>query len=300
MRRYRRAVSQATALAIDNATAAPVYLGMEPERHVKRSGVVQHLAPVEIPSRFAGTAVRSNEFGQPIGPEVTGWKPPPAPQFADLNGQYCHLQPLREETHGCSLFDAFAADARGVNWTYMPYGPFATYADFRRWLGWACASTDPLFFAIVDSATGRAAGFASYLNIDPANGSIEVGHIHYSEELKQTRAATEAMYLMMQQVFALGYRRYEWKCDALNRPSRAAAPRLGFRFEGLFRNAVVYKGRSRDSAWYSIIASEWPRLDAAFRTWLAPGNFTADGRQRQSLSTLTAPHSTAIVSVVGA
>ena len=127
MRRYRRAVSQATALAIDNATAAPVYLGMEPERHVKRSGVVQHLGPVEIPSRFAGTAVRSNEFGQPIGPEVTGWKPPPAPQFADLNGQYCHLQPLREETHGCSLFDAFAADARGVNWTYMPYGPFAQH-----------------------------------------------------------------------------------------------------------------------------------------------------------------------------
>ena len=271
---------------------------MEPERYSERRRGLQQRRPVEALSRVAGTASRTNEFGQPIGSEVTGWKSPPAPDRSLLQGQFCQLEPLCEQTHGCSLFDALAADVRGVNWTYMPYGPFVAYADFSGWLGWACASTDPLFFAIVDSATGRAAGFAAYLNVDTANGSIEVGHIHYSEELKQTRAATEAMYLMMRQAFDLGYRRYEWKCDALNGPSRAAARRLGFRFEGLFRNAVVYNGRTRDTAWHAIIDREWPRLDAAFRTWLASANFAPDGRQRQSLSTLTAPHSTDIVAVV--
>ena len=272
---------------------------MEPRRYSHASSFVQHPGPVGVLPRVAGTASRTNEFGQPIGLDLTGWKSPPAPLPHELNGRYCQLQPLCEAAHGRSLFDAFAADARGVNWTYMPYGPFAAYADFGRWLGWACEATDPLFFAVVDAASGRAAGFASYLNVDTANGSIEVGHIHYSEELKRTRAATEAMYLMMKHAFDLGYRRYEWKCDALNRPSRAAARRLGFRFEGLFRNAVVYDGRNRDSAWHSIIDHEWPLLDAAFRTWLSPANFTTDGRQRRSLSTLTAPHSTDIVAVVG-
>ena len=267
-------------------------------RRGPKRAVYDRQTEAEASSLFAGTASRTNEFGQPIGIEVIGWKSPPAPRRSLLQGQFCQLEPLCEQTHGRSLFAAFAADARGVNWTYMPYGPFTAYADFSRWLGWACEETDPLFFAIVDSATGRAAGFASYLNIDTANGSIEVGHIHYSEELKRTRAATEAMYLMMRQAFDLGYRRYEWKCDALNEPSRAAARRLGFRFEGLFRNAVVYNGRTRDTAWHSIIDSEWPRLDAAFRTWLAPENFTPDGGQRQSLSTITAPHSTDIVAVV--
>lgn len=271
---------------------------MEPKRYSEVGSVPQHGAPVETRSLVSGTAARINEYGQPIGFDLTGWTSPPAPQPGDLNGQFCQLQPLRAETHGRSLFEAFAADARGVNWTYMPYGPFAAYADFSRWLGWACEATDPLFFAIVDRATGTAAGFASYLNIDTANGSIEVGHIHYSEELKRTRAATEAMYLMMKQAFDLGYRRYEWKCDALNQPSRAAAGRLGFRFEGLFRNAVVYNSRSRDTAWYSIIYSEWPRLNAALGTWLAPANFTSHARQRRRLSTLTAPLSTGIVSVV--
>ena len=250
-------------------------------------------------TRVAGEAARTNEFGQPIGLAVTGWTSPPVPRHGDLNGRYCQLQPLCGEAHGRPLFDTFAADACGVNWTYMPYGPFTAYADFSRWLGWACAATDPLFFAIVDTGSGRAAGFASYLNIDTANGSIEVGHIHYSEQLKRTRAATEALYLLLKHAFDLGYRRYEWKCDALNRPSRAAARRLGFRFEGLFRNAVVYKGRTRDSAWHAIVDSEWPRLDVAFRTWLAAANFTADGRQLQRLSTLTAPYSTDVVAVVG-
>ena len=196
-------------------------------RRAPKRAVYDRATEAEASSLFAGTASRTNEFGQPIGTPVAGWKSPPAPRRSFQKGQYCQLEPLCEDTHGRSLFDAFAADVRGVNWTYMPYGPFTAYADFSRWLGWACEATDPLFFAIVDSATGRAAGFAAYLNIDTANGSIEVGHIHYSEELKQTRAATEAMYLMMRQAFDLGYRRYEWKCDALNGPSRAAARRLG-------------------------------------------------------------------------
>ena len=272
---------------------------MEPERHAEGCNVLQAHRSGEALARVAGTASRSNEFGQQIGMPVAGWKPPPAPHRSIRRGQYCQLEPLCEDAHGRSLFDAFATDARGVNWTYMPYGPFAAYADFSRWLGWACEATDPLFFAVVDAASGRAAGFASYLNIDTANGSIEVGHIHYAEELKRTRAATEAMYLLMKHAFDLGYRRYEWKCDALNRPSRAAARRLGFRFEGLFRNAVVYDERTRDTAWHSIVDREWPRLEGAFRTWLAAANFTADGHQRQSLSTLTAPSSTDIVSVVG-
>ena len=255
---------------------------MNPERYSTRSGSGQQRRPREARSRVDGAAARTNEFGQPIGIELTGWKSPPAPRRSLLQGQFCQLEPLCEQSHGRSLFDDFAADARGVNWTYLPYGPFAAYAEFSHWLSWACAATDPLFFAIVDSATGKAAGFASYLNTDTANGSIEVGHIHFAEELKRTRAASEAMYLLMKHAFDLGYRRYEWKCDALNRASRAAARRLGFRFEGLFRNAVVYKGRNRDTAWFSVVDREWPRLDVAFRTWLAPGNFTADGRQRRN------------------
>ena len=141
----------------------------------------------------------------------------------------------------------------------------------------------------MDSATGNAVGVASYMRIDAANGAIEVGHINYSPPLQRTRAATEAMYLMMQRVFELGYRRYEWKCDSLNAASRAAAQRLGFSYEGVFRQAVVYKGRNRDTAWYAMIDSEWPALREAYRQWLDPANFDAQGRQRLRLSDLSAP-----------
>jgi RimJ/RimL family protein N-acetyltransferase len=151
-----------------------------------------------------------------------------------------------------------------------------------------CSGDDPLFFTIID-ATGQPAGVASYLRIAPASGSIEVGGIHFSPGLKRTPAATEAMYLMMERAFALGYRRYEWKCDALNAASRAAAQRLGLSFEGVFRQATVYKGRNRDTAWYAAIDSEWPALREAFLTWLAPGNFGGDGRQRIRLTELTGP-----------
>ena len=159
-----------------------------------------------------------------------------------------------------------------------------------------CRCTDPLFYAIIDAATEEAVGVASYLRIDPRNGSIEVGHLGYSLLLQRTPAATEAMYLMMERVFRLGYRRYEWKCHALNAPSRAAAQRLGYSFEGVFRQAAVVKGRNRDTAWYSVIDKEWPMLEAAFLRWLHPTNFDEQGRQRARLSALIAenlPHNVA-------
>jgi RimJ/RimL family protein N-acetyltransferase len=151
-----------------------------------------------------------------------------------------------------------------------------------------CLGDDPLFFAIVDAKTGRAVGLASYLRIDPRVGSIEVGHLRFSSLLQRTPAATEAMALMMRRAFELGYRRYEWKCDALNAPSRAAAERLGFEFEGIFRQARLNKGRNRDTAWFSILDREWPALRPAFERWLDPANFDANGKQRARLSELTA------------
>ena len=172
---------------------------------------------------------------------------------------------------------------RGGDWTYLPYGPYASEEEFLEWAHSASRSNDPLFFAIVDLASGKAAGIASYLRITPARGSIEVGHIHYSPLLQGKTAGTEAMYLMMKHAFEPGYRRYEWKCDSLNSRSRAAALRLGFTFKGIFRQATVYKGRNRDTAWYSVIDREWPALERAFRCWLHPDNFDEFGRQRRRL-----------------
>lgn len=227
---------------------------------------------------------RLNELGLPIGAEVPGWTPRPRPPRAPLVGGYCRVEPIDPARHAAELWAANALDREGRMWTYLPAGPFASLVEYRSWVEAKQPSDDPLFFAIVDAATSLAVGVASYLRIDPANGAVEVGHLQFSPLLQRTAAATEAMHLMMQQAFKLGYRRYEWKCDALNAASRRAAERLGFTFEGIFRQAVVYKGRSRDTAWYSIIDSEWPTLDAEFRRWLDPGNFDVNGRQRTSLS----------------
>ncbi|MEZ4865708.1 MAG: GNAT family protein [Caldilineaceae bacterium] len=234
-------------------------------------------------------STRINALGQPIGPALPNWQPPSPPPRAPLYGRYCRLEPLDSERHSAELFATHALDPEGRNWTYLGYGPFADLVSYRAWMEQAATSDDPLFFAIMDNATNKAVGVASYLRITPVSGAIEVGHIHYSEALKRTPAATEAMYLMMAQAFALGYRRYEWKCDALNAPSRAAAQRLGFSYEGLFRQATVYKGRSRDTAWYSVIDADWPALRAAFERWLDPTNFDGQGRQHVALRTLTAP-----------
>lgn len=227
---------------------------------------------------------RVNELGQPIGVDVPGWAPRPRPPRAALVGRCCRVEPIDPPRHAAELWAANALDREGRMWTYLPVGPFASLAEYRSWLEAKQASEDPLFFAIVDSSTALAVGVASYLRIDPANGVVEVGHLQFSPLLQRTVAATEAMYLMMKQAFELGYRRYEWKCDALNEASRRAAVRLGFTFEGIFRQAVIYKGRSRDTAWYSIVDGEWPRIDAAYRSWLDPGNFDEDGRQRSSLA----------------
>jgi RimJ/RimL family protein N-acetyltransferase len=202
-----------------------------------------------------------------------------------MEGRRCRLEPLDAGRHADSLFEAFAEDREGRNWTYLPYGPFESRAQYTSWLQDAARSEDPLFFTIL--APRGPVRVASYLRIDPAMGVIEVGHLNYSPALQRTAAATEAMYLMMRRAFdELGYRRYEWKCDSFNLPSRAAAERLGFRYEGTFRQAVVVKGRNRDNAWFSITDGEWPRIRGAFEAWLDPSNFESDGTQRKRLEDL--------------
>jgi RimJ/RimL family protein N-acetyltransferase len=203
-------------------------------------------------------------------------------------GRLCRVELLDPARHGADLFAANQLDVEGRNWTYLSVGPFADFAAYRSWLDRVAAEADPMFHAIIDLAAAKAVGVAAYMRIAPAHGVIEVGHINYSPLLQRKPAATEAMYLMMRRVFdELGYRRYEWKCDALNAPSRAAALRLGFEYEGHFRQAVVNKGRNRDTLWFSIIDGEWPALKRAFETWLAPENFDEAGRQRQGLGELT-------------
>ncbi len=228
-----------------------------------------------------------NAYGQLIGLPVPDWKPVPLPPREPMDGRYARLEPLAL-AHAEALHAANTRDD-GRMWTYMAYGPFETLAAYRAWVDEYSAGKDPLFFTIINKVTGAPAGVASHMRIDSRGGVIEVGHLAYSPLLQKTPAATEAMFLMMQRAFALGYRRYEWKCDSLNAPSRRAAQRYGFSYEGIFRQATVYKGRNRDTAWFSILDSEWPALKAAFERWLAPENFDAGGRQKASLVSLTAP-----------
>lgn len=231
--------------------------------------------------------MRQNALGQPIGDPVDFPTAPRPPRTA-IDARYCSVVPAGPQ-HVADLFAAIAEDPDGASWTYMPYGPFPTLEDYRAWAVPAFAGDDPLFHAIVDRGTGKPVGVAALMRIDPKNGVIEVGSIHFTGRLRRSRAATEAMYLLMRRAFdELGYRRYEWKCDDLNAPSRKAALRYGFVYEGTFRQAVVYKGRNRDTAWFSILDREWPRVKAAFEAWLEPSNFDADGRQRCSLAELRA------------
>ena len=230
-----------------------------------------------------------NALDQPVGDALPGWRPVTPPPRKSVEGRFCRLEPLDLARHGKGLFAAFKQDADQRNWTYLPYGPFETEAAFLDWMAAACQGDDPLFHTIVDLATGQPVGMASYLRIAPDIGVIETGHLHFSPLLQRRPAATEAMFLMMRRVFSeLGYRRYEWKCDALNERSRRAAERLGFRFEGVFRQATIYKNRNRDTAWFSILDREWPALEAAYRAWLDPSNFDACGDQKISLGSLIA------------
>jgi RimJ/RimL family protein N-acetyltransferase len=222
---------------------------------------------------------------RPVGVPVTDWIAPPAPQGEMLVGRYTELAPLSAEAHAALLYQSYAGHD-GV-WDYMPYGPFSSASQYHRWVRDHAAKPDPFFYAIRNLETGHWEGVASYLRVSPEAGSIEVGHISFSPALQQTRAATEAMYLMMRWAFDAGYRRYEWKCNALNAASRRAAQRLGFSYEGVFRQAAVVKGRNRDTAWFAAIDQEWPSLRAAYDAWLAPSNFDSDGRQIERLGDLT-------------
>lgn len=230
----------------------------------------------------------TNHLGQPVG-ESLEWAPASLPPDSPMTGRTCRLERLDVHRHADDLYAANALDTEGRIWTYMGYGPFDSEADYRDWIESSASADDPFYHAIIDTDSGKALGVASYLRIVPAIGSIEVGHICFSPPLQRTIAATECMYLMMSRAFdELGYRRYEWKCDDKNEKSRSAALRLGFTFEGIFRQHSVYKGRTRDTAWFSIIDREWPAIRDAFEKWLDPGNFDEGGRQRVSLSTLTA------------
>ncbi|MFV0515204.1 MAG: GNAT family N-acetyltransferase [Jhaorihella sp.] len=222
---------------------------------------------------------------RPVGPRVENWTPPPAPSGDVLEGQFARLEPMSADRHAALLYQAYAGN--DAVWDYLPYGPFSSAAQYHRWMRDMEGQADPHFYAIRDLETGNWGGVASFLRIAPVAGSIEVGHINYAPALQRTRAGTEAMALMMGWAFDSGYRRYEWKCDALNRPSRRAAQRLGLSYEGVFRQAAVVKGRNRDTAWFAAIDSDWPSLREAFAAWLAPSNFDARGGQIERLTDLT-------------
>jgi RimJ/RimL family protein N-acetyltransferase len=232
---------------------------------------------------------RRNSFGQPIGPALSGWQERALPPRTPMIGRTCRVAPLDVSAHADGLFDVISEDLTGESWTYLASEPVGGRAAYRDYLAHVFTSPDPMCHTILDGDSGRPLGIASLMRIDPRNGVIEIGHIHYAPRLQRTVAATEAMFLLMRRVFdELGYRRYEWKCDSLNAPSRAAALRYGYSFEGIFRQAVVTKGRSRDTAWYAIVDRDWPALKSAYEAWLEPGNFDAAGGQRRRLGDLIA------------
>lgn len=229
----------------------------------------------------------TNRYQQPIGEALPHWEPRSRPARTRIDGRYCRLEPLDAKQHLHDLYSAYSAAPDDRDWTYLVAGPFKGIDDYRRYLEQAEASADPLHYAVIDLESGAAVGTLSLMRIDLANGVIEVGNVTFSPGVKQTAISTEAQFLLMRYVFQdLDYRRYEWKCDSLNAPSLRAASRLGFQFEGIFRQAVVYKGRSRDTAWFSLTDKEWPTVCQALEKWLAPDNFDEQGMQRMALRDL--------------
>ncbi len=222
----------------------------------------------------------------PIGP-VTDPSPAKRPERVVLHGRLVDLVPLDPTAHGESLFQLTCGRDKEYLWTYLLRGPFTDRKEFEAYLRQLATSEDPTCFAIVERSSGRAVGWATYMRIEPAHKVIEVGNVMFSSALRRTTGATEAIYLMARNAFEeLGYRRFEWKCNSLNAASRRATLRFGFTFEGIFRQHMVVKGRSRDTAWFSMLGSEWPKRKEAFETWLRPSNFDAEGRQKTSLSAL--------------
>lgn len=230
-----------------------------------------------------------NEYQQTIGAPLPAWTARPLPARVVLQGRFCRLEPLSAERHAAQLYAAFSQAADHRLWTYLTVGPFANEDAYCSFAQTAERSTDPMHFAVIDLARGTAVGTLALMRIDASHGVIEVGNVMFSPLLQRTPLSTEAQFLLMQYAFAdLGYRRYEWKCDSLNAPSRRTALRLGFTYEGIFRQALVYKGRSRDTAWFSITDQEWPQVRQALTQWLAPNNINAGGQQQARLESFRA------------
>jgi RimJ/RimL family protein N-acetyltransferase len=217
--------------------------------------------------------------------DLASWTPRPRPQRIALEGRYVRLEPLDAQEHFEALFEAGSGEDADTLWRYLAERPITRKSDFELWIAKASSSPDPLFFAAIDTRTGRAEGRLALMRIEPAHGVIETGNILFGPRLARSRAATEAIYLQAKHVFDdLGYRRFEWKCNADNAPSRRAALRFGFSFEGVFRQHMVVKGENRDTAWYAMLDHEWPRLRHAYEAWLDPANFDAQGHQLTPLA----------------
>ena len=221
--------------------------------------------------------------------DLTNWQPRPRPERKVLEGRYVRLEPLSAEQHGDGLYEAARAEDRDSRFRWLPDVPPENRAAFQPWLDRVEASEDPLFFTVIDKASGKIAGRQTLMRIDPAFGVIEIGNIYWGPLVARKAAATESLFLFARYAFdELGYRRYEWKCNNRNSPSKRAAERFGFTFEGIFRQNMVVKGENRDTAWYSIIDSEWPALKRAYEAWLEPANFDAEGRQKRRLEAFRA------------
>ncbi|TCW15195.1 RimJ/RimL family protein N-acetyltransferase [Raoultella sp. BIGb0138] len=231
---------------------------------------------------------QQNLFGQPVGEALPDWQPRAYPERHVLQGRLCRLEPLTTG-HASALFAAYQLAPDTRSWTWLLREPDSSVEEFSAWIAGVEKLADPMHFAVIDEQTRRPVGSLALMRIDAQHGVVEVGHVHFSPLLSRTAMATEAHWLLMRYVFdTLGYRRYEWKCNSLNEPSRRAAQRLGFQFEGRFRQALVIKGHNRDTDWFSIIDSEWPQIDKAMQRWLAAGNFSPDGQQHHTLESFRA------------
>ena len=216
--------------------------------------------------------------------DLRNWQPRPRPARETLEGRFVRLEPLSAAKHGDGLYEATSVLDADQRLRYLGEYPPQSRAEFQPWLDKAEASEDPLYFAVIDKKTGKVGGRQTFLRIDPANGVIEIGHIYWGPLISRQPAATEAHFLFMQYAFdGLGYRRWEWKCNNRNEPSKRAADRFGFKFEGVFRQHMIIKGENRDTAWYSVIDGEWPALRQAYQDWLDPANFDAEGKQKRRL-----------------
>lgn len=222
---------------------------------------------------------------------LTGWTPRQPPHRATLEGRYVRLEPLDATLHGDGLYAASATDDGDARFRWLGEQPPADRTTFQTWVEKVAASTDPLFFAVIDKASGRIAGRQAFMRIDAAHGVVEIGSILWNPPVARKPAATEALYLFARHAFDdLGYRRFEWKCNDENEPSKRAALRFGFSPEGVFRQHMVVKGQNRDTAWFAMIDRDWPALRDAFEQWLDPSNFDSEGRQRQRLEEIRAAH----------